>query len=286
MAETQQPPACTEAQAWAEVDNWRFVGANSRSFSWRQRLVIALASAGFRAYERVIGDGMHWNLHDPFGIDDTMRRGQGSFIFSIWHNRLIGAISFFERFHTRVRHSFRIASLVSESFDGELIARSIRDVNGENVRGSSSHNAVAGLKQAVEELKRGMNLCVTADGPKGPRYELKPGAIMASKLSQRPIVPFVFSCSRAMQFRKSWDQLLIPLRKARMDLYLGEPLTVPQDAKPREIATARREVERRMQRLTELADRDTRIIWQMPAPRPNEQVKLRKSPQVALDKRL
>ncbi len=56
-----------------------------------------------------------------------------------------------------------------------------------------------------------------------------------------------------MQFRKSWDQLLIPLRKARMDLYPGEPLTVPQDAKPREIATARREWNARMQRLTELA---------------------------------
>jgi len=277
----------SESAAWDQFEAWRLFGGNKRlDFNWRQRALLTLASWCFRSYQRFVTDSLSWNLHDPYGVDDAIRRKKQNFILAVWHNRLIGAISFFDRFHVRVQYSSRIGPLVSESFDGELIARSIRDVNGENVRGSSSRNAVAGLRHAVAELRSGLNLCVTGDGPRGPRYRLKPGVIMAGKLSGIPIVPLVWSCTRALQMRRSWDQALIPLRYSTLNVYFGEPLWVGAEADANAIAIARREVELRMRKLTEQADLDTRIAWQIPAPRAHELTKLRKLPSVAMEKRL
>lgn len=276
-----------EPEAWQAYDRWRLFGGNTRlAFTLRQRALLWLASAGFRAYERIVADTLHWRVEDPHGVLRALRERSANFIFAVWHNRLLGAVSFFERHYTRVQYAARVAALVSESFDGELIARSIRDCNGENVRGSSSHNAVSGLKHAIDELTRGLNLCVTGDGPKGPRYEFKPGAIMAAKLSGRPIVPIVWSCTRTLQMRKSWDQLMVPLRHATMRLELGRPMSVPSDAGTREIALARRAVEASMLEMTVRADRATRIAWQIPAPRERERHKLRNAQSVGPQKRL
>jgi hypothetical protein len=291
MSELQLPnsgvsPSGEEA-AWRAYDDWRRFGGNTRlDFTLKQRIQFALASIAFRTYVRCIADSLVVRVHDPCGIDGALRRGGANFIFSVWHNRLIGAIIYFERFHARARYSFRVAPLVSESFDGELIARCVRDCHGENVRGSSSQNAVAGLKRAIDELERGLNLSVTGDGPKGPRYEMKPGVIVAAKLSGKPIVPLVWSCSRTLQLRKSWDQLMVPLRHATVELSLGEPLHVAKDAGPRDIALARRELERRQNELTLEADRQTRITWQIPAPRANERLKARKPAEPPLPKRV
>lgn len=276
-----------ELAAWSIFDEWRLYGANRRlAFTFKQRLFLWAASVGYRAYERIVADTLVWEVDDPHNVLADLRSARANYIFAIWHNRLLGAVSYFERFHTRVQYGMRMAALVSESFDGELIARSIRDCNGENVRGSSSHNAVAGLKHAVDELGKGLNLCVTGDGPKGPRYEFKPGAIMAAKLSGKPIVPVVWSCSRTLQTRKSWDQFMVPLRHARMKLYLGEPTYIAQDASTRDVALARRALETRLQEITARADAETRIVRQIPAPRKNERLKQRKVQVVAQDKRM
>ncbi len=276
-----------ELTAWQHYENWRLYGANKRlAFTLKQRAYLMLASIGYRAYERIVADTLVWDVDDPHGVLADLRSARANYIFAIWHNRLLGAVSYFERYHTRVQYGVRVAALVSESFDGELIARSIRDCNGENVRGSSSHNAVSGLKHAVEELGKGLNLCVTGDGPKGPRYEFKPGAVMAAKLSGKPIVPVVWSCSRTLQTRKSWDQFMVPLRGARMTLHLGEPTYVAKESSTREVALARRLLESKLGAITELADRQTRIVWQIPAPRENEKAKLRKLQTVAQDKRM
>ena len=276
-----------ELAAWSTFDQWRLYGANRRlAFTFKQRALLWLASVGYRAYERIVADTLTWDVDDAHGVLADLRSGRANYIFAIWHNRLLGAVSYFERFHVRVQYGMRMAALVSESFDGELIARSIRDCNGENVRGSSSHNAVAGLKHAVEELGKGLNLCVTGDGPKGPRYEFKPGAVMAAKLSGRPIVPVVWSCSRTLQIRKSWDQFMVPLRHARMKLYLGEPTFVAQDASTREVALARRMLDAKLGEITAKADAETHIVRQLPAPRENERLKRRKVEMVAQDKRM
>lgn len=276
-----------ELEAWRVFDQWRLYGDNRRlAFTLKQRVLLWMVSVGYRAYERIVADTLDWRVEDPQGVLKSLREQKSNFIFAIWHNRLLGAVSYFERHFTRVQYGCRIAAFVSESFDGELIARSIRDCNGENVRGSSSHNAVAGLKHAVDELGRGLNLVVTGDGPKGPRYEFKPGAIMAAKLSGKPVVPIIWSCSRTLQMRKSWDQLMVPLRAASLTLYLGTPTYVAPDAGNREIAQARRNIERELLAMTEKADQKTRIVWQIPAPRVKEHVKLRKAQAVALDKRL
>ncbi len=268
----------TEAQAWAELDEWRRFGANTRlKFSFKQRLLLGAGSAGLRLVGRWIADTARWTVDSHPAVGRQWATGGQNFIFAMWHNRLSGAILFFERVCRRNR-AFRMAPLVSESFDGELIARAARELGGENVRGSSSRRAAEGLREAVAEVRRGLNLAITADGPKGPRYELKPGIIMLAKLSGRPIVPMTWTADHTLQFHRSWDQLMVPLPRACVHVRLGEPFIVPQDADAQAIVIARRELETRMRSIAAESDRQTAITWQIPKPKSGERLKRRRAP--------
>jgi lysophospholipid acyltransferase (LPLAT)-like uncharacterized protein len=104
---------------------------------------------------------------------------------------------------------------------------------------------------------------------------MKPGPILLAKMSGLPIYPFSWAASRVAQLHRSWDQLMIPLPFARVEYRFGEPLHVPQEAGPREIVNLRRELEARLNTLTEWADQNTRVSLQIPKPKPGEVLKRR-----------
>jgi hypothetical protein len=67
--------------------------------------------------------------------------------------------------------------------------------------------------------------------------------------------------------------LMLPLPFSRIEFRFGEPYHVAADADARAIATARRELERRMDALTEWADANTGVAIQFPKPKENETLK-------------
>ncbi|MCC6574913.1 MAG: lysophospholipid acyltransferase family protein [Planctomycetes bacterium] len=276
-----------ETIAWDEIDAWRRTGGNSRlAFSLKERLMVGAASLLFRFTGRLVWTTTRWEVDDPVDVCGDMLSGRKNYILACWHNRLIGVTLFLGNTVCRRNFNARVGPMVSESLDGEMIARCVRDLGGENVRGSSSRRGAEALRDGIEEVRRGLNIVVTADGPKGPRYELKPGVVMLAKLSGAPIVPVMWSCDHTAQFHRSWDQLLVPLPRARLNFRLGEPFTVPADADARGIARARRELEAQMGQMTRDADLKTAITWQIPKPKAGERLKKRKVITVAADKRM
>lgn len=266
------------SSAWDEYHRWRRYGVADRAdFSVKQRFGFAAASYAARAYTRVISATctVRSEGDESFRANVMRATGADNAVWVLWHNRLAQFVAYCES-TARVTPRLSIASIVSASRDGELLARPIREMGGAEVRGSSSVGGAVALRDALAAVRAGMFIATVGDGPLGPRYELKPGPILLAKAAGVPIIPVTCSCSRVLQLHRAWDQMMVPLPFSRITVRFGEPMNVPADAGQGEISALRRELEQRLARLTEWADNETRVVWQLPRPKPGEVLKRRK----------
>ena len=268
--------ASTKNDVWRELMNFRHYGERSRSdFSPGQRLMFAGVSAATRLFLRVWTDTCRWDVGDTVLRDDLLQ-GRRLVIFLMWHNRMPAFFPWLESLSRR-DPAFRVSSLISGSKDGEFLARAIRETGGSQIRGSSSRGAAAALLVATQVARLGNNIATVGDGPLGPRYLLKPGAVMIAKATGMPVIPVTWACSRVFQLHRTWDQLMIPLPFSRITFRFGRPRYVPADADADAIAAARQSLESELNALTAWADANTGVAIQFPRPKPGEMLKRKKA---------
>lgn len=128
-------------------------------------------------------------------------------IFCFWHRCTLPAGWYFRK--------FRCSILISQSFDGELIARTLALLGYGSVRGSSSRGGVAGLMAMRDVLARGEPVVFTADGPRGPIYQTKIGPVKLAAMTGTEIGCFYLLPERSWTMR-SWDRFLVPLPFSRV----------------------------------------------------------------------
>lgn len=184
---------------------------------------------------------------DRHGILPAVHEGE-RYLFVFWHNRQL----FFLPAFREVARSVRV--LVSRHADGEVLVRILRKFGVGTVRGSSTRGGAAALRSLVRAAREGP-LGITPDGPLGPRYELKAGAVLAASLSGLPIVLLAASVDRAWQFG-SWDGFLLPKPWARIRMRSDPPLEVPKRLDGDQTERLRRTLERRLRELTLELDRE------------------------------
>jgi lysophospholipid acyltransferase (LPLAT)-like uncharacterized protein len=161
-----------------------------------------------------------------------------------WHGHLL----VFAYHH---RHA-GMATLISQSRDGEYIARVTQRWGYTLVRGSSSRGGSSALREMVRVLRSGRSLAVTPDGPRGPRRRVKPGALLAARLSGVPVLPTAAAATRAW-WLGGWDRFLVPKPLARVRLVYGTPRTIPRDADDVQLAHIGAELEGELNALGERA---------------------------------
>ena len=93
---------------------------------------------------------------------------------------------------------------------GKIISRVIRRFRIISVRGSSTRGWVTGLKGMVEAHQAGYDLIIVPDGPRGPRYQAKPGVLQLARATGAPVYPVTYGAAWKTTVG-SWDRLLIPL---------------------------------------------------------------------------
>jgi lysophospholipid acyltransferase (LPLAT)-like uncharacterized protein len=121
----------------------------------------------------------------------------------------------------------RIGFLVSPSKDGELGAMIVRRADGVVIRGSSTHTGALALKGYFEALVREqVSPIINPDGPRGPRFKFKPGAILLAQMSGRPMLPLAYAASRAWLVH--WDRFVLPVPFCRIAIAIGPPRQVPR----------------------------------------------------------
>jgi hypothetical protein len=176
-------------------------------------------------------------------------RGGGKAIAALWHQRILGVVSYAARFQ-----DFRPSAMISGSRDGDLIARLVVRLNFRPVRGSSTRGGREALAAMVKSLREHPFAVHASDGPTGPRGVVKAGLIRMSQLSGAPIVPVFISFSRAWALG-SWDRMLVPKPFSRIVVRWGDPIDVPADLEGQDFEDLRAKVEKS---LREEQDRDDR----------------------------
>ena len=78
-------------------------------------------------------------------------------------------------------------------------------------------------------LEQGIDVAFTIDGPRGPAYVAKAGAVTLARHTGQAILPFHITSRRRIRLG-SWDRLQIPLPFTRALALVGEPIFVGRDA--------------------------------------------------------
>jgi hypothetical protein len=118
--------------------------------------------------------------------------------------------------------------LISPSIDGTAPAMLVEKVGGHVIRGSSTSTGARALRDYYETIvKQQISPAITPDGPRGPVHEFKPGAVMLSQITGKPILPISVAASRTWSF-DTWDRFELPLPFSRIVIAYGEPVKVPR----------------------------------------------------------
>lgn len=109
-------------------------------------------------------------------------------IVAFWHGRLM--------MMPLVYKGRGISILVSRHRDGELVSRTVKRLGIDSVRGSSTRGWLGGVKGLLNEIKKGKDIAITPDGPKGPRFNAQMGIIGLAKIAGLPIIPMTFGAAK------------------------------------------------------------------------------------------
>lgn len=165
---------------------------------------------------------LRFEIHDRCGVinpDDPIR----PVIYALWHNRIFTMPPIWGRTGGYMRKS---VVLTSASKDGAVLAKAMAFFGLGAVRGSSSRRAVAALIGMKRSLEEGLDVCITPDGPRGPRYSFHPGVIKLAQSTGAPIVPIHIQFADAWRL-KSWDRLVIPKPFSEVTVIFDELLIIP-----------------------------------------------------------
>lgn len=203
-------------------------------------LKFALAGFAGAAFLRLLR--LTWRVSEaPPRVVTVRRRTPGDprpgTIYVLWHSRILLSAA------TQKDQGAHV--LISQHGDGEFIARAVQRLGFGTIRGSSTRGGARALIDIVRVLREGGDVAITPDGPKGPRFRVQAGCVVAASRSGSEIVPVAFECSRAHRLR-SWDRFMIPGAFGRVAVRFGEPLRVPKGADESTVEAVRAEVEARL----------------------------------------
>lgn len=166
-----------------------------------------------------------------------------SLIPCYWHQHQLFCAKFLIE-----QKALKVGWLISPSVDGELGALLVRRFGGHVIRGSSTHTGARALRDYYQALvKENLSPAITPDGPRGPRFKFKPGAILLAQMSGRPIVPMAYAASKAWLIK--WDKFVIPRPFAKIAIAIGAPRYVARTMDAMAVQRMQDEMEVELKRL-------------------------------------
>jgi lysophospholipid acyltransferase (LPLAT)-like uncharacterized protein len=176
---------------------------------------------------------------------DRLLADGNNIIYAFWHGR---------QFLLLHRHRKRgIVLPASESRDGEIQAGILKRFGYGVVRGSSKRKGDRAALALVDALRKGRNIALAVDGPRGPLYEVKQGVTYLGGKLNKVIVPVSTSARRYWILEKIWDKYLLPVPFTTGVIVYGEPLVV-KGTDGEELELRRRELTDALNRVMEQAD--------------------------------
>lgn len=164
-------------------------------------------------------------------------------IYAMWHANQFLIHGIKDKAHLSV--------LISNSMDGEIIARTVEKWGFKVVRGSShKKGAVTSTMQMIERLKAGECVAIMVDGPSGPLHKVKNGVIKVAQMTGAPIVPaHWYSPQKTFISLPSWDKMKTPLGYCKILNTYAKPIYVKQDASDEELAAIKDQIKTSLEQL-------------------------------------
>ena len=151
------------------------------------------------------------------GVWQAHRTSDKPYILGMWHNC--------STICSWAMRDSGVTVMVSDSRDGEYVARLANLFGIDTVRGSSSKGAKKAIRSALQLLSKQQAIAVTPDGPRGPKYSVQSGILWFSAAGQAPIIPLHIESSRQWVLN-SWDGHCFPKPFSTIHISFGEPQSV------------------------------------------------------------
>ena len=125
-------------------------------------------------------------------------------LFCCWHGRLVFASFGLSRFQKG------LWAIASRHKDAEIMGRILKSWGYQLIRGSSNK----GGKEVLRKMTKVFNsdtpyICITNDGPKGPKNIAKPGSLTMARKYNAQILTITGTSSKFIEM-KSWDRFRLP----------------------------------------------------------------------------
>jgi lysophospholipid acyltransferase (LPLAT)-like uncharacterized protein len=225
------------------------VSSTPRRFTLRQRIVLRIIITAGYWFIRLVGPTLRLCVSREEGAQETV--GQRPLIASFWHACIIPA--------TYMCRNLGVRVMSSNSYDGEYMGRIIRKFGFVAVKGSSSRNAVRALLGLRRALQEGWTVAFSIDGPRGPRYKVKPGPVALARSSGVPMTMFHMAVDRAWVLN-SWDRMMIPKPFSRVMVRFGKLIPVPPDASDGDLERYQQELQDSLDRVREFAEANVQKV--------------------------
>lgn len=161
-------------------------------------------------------------------------------IYAMWHTNQFLVHGFQDKAHTSI--------LISNSIDGEIMARAVEKWGFRVVRGSAGKKgAVESTMQMLTRLKEGECVGIMVDGPHGPLHKVKNGAVKLAQMSGAPIIPsHWYSPQKTFIHLPSWDKMTTPFGDCKILNLYGEPIYVSENATNEELNAAKENIKKQL----------------------------------------
>jgi lysophospholipid acyltransferase (LPLAT)-like uncharacterized protein len=208
-------------------------------------LVNAVGIVGSRLVRGLVGTSrFHFRYADPTLSPEVARLIGRRYIYAFYHEIMLFPAYFWAWPEMQI--------LISDHRDGELITQVIKRLGFGVVRGSTTRGGARALREMTSRVDRG-HLCVTPDGPRGPRRHVHQGLAYLASRTGLPVV-----CT-GMAFKdpwraKSWDKFAVPRPFSHACCVTPEAIYVPPHADRETLEASRVEIERQMLAVSEEAE--------------------------------
>lgn len=179
---------------------------------------------------------------------ETLRRNKQRLIYAFWHGRQFLLVRYMSKKN--------LVIMSSTSRDGILQANILQKFGYEIVPGSSAKSPVRALIGSIQKMREGFDPAIAVDGPTGPIYKVKPGALYLAKKMNAPIIPMTFSANPAVTL-KSWDKYLLPKPFSRTAIVFGKPFYPSPKLDDKTMEQECNLIGEKLDQITEMADNIT-----------------------------
>ncbi len=176
---------------------------------------------------------------------DELKRNGKNVVVAFWHGSM-----FVGWFLHRPQTNWNISALVSQSSDGEFLSTILERWKFTMIRGSSHIGGTEAMQLMVEEVESGSSLAITPDGPRGPRHEMKMGAVRVAQRAGVPLIVVGIAAATKKQLR-SWDKFEVPRPFSSIVAKYSEPIIVPKELSNELLNEFKLKMQNLMMKLTE-----------------------------------